>query len=84
MTLKNAGPLMIAIILYLVLMLAAQLVVTARPYGLYSGNDSANGGVAWEYGGVELRGDVGPFVCEYANGSHNPLATLLPGLTVDC
>ena len=48
--------------------------LTARVYDYPS-----SAGVAWDFGGVEWRGDSGIFVCYQF-----PLASLFPSLAVDC
>jgi len=57
---------------------------TARPYS------GLNAGIAWDFGGVEIRGTPGVFLCKAAYNPetgttwNNPLAPLFPGLVTDC
>lgn len=49
-----------------------------------------NKGVAWDWGGVEIVGDPGIFLCandyEPSTGQHwhNPLSDVWPSMVVDC
>lgn len=72
----------------LMLIVFLLLAITARPY-----SGSENAGIAWDFGGIEYRGDPGLFMC--AASGHmtgetwvqdwiNPLAPLFPSLIVDC
>jgi len=71
------------IILVLVLIIA----FFASNPRFYSG---LNAGIAWDVGGIEIKGNPGIFLCEGSLNPktgeywHNPLADLLPELVVDC
>ena len=68
----------------ILLVIALIVASLARPYS------GANAGVAWDWGGIEIKGDPGLFLCAASwnptNGVtwHNQLAQLFPSLVVDC
>lgn len=73
------------VVLFLIVVVLLISAFTAR---VYHGQGAV--GVAWDWGGIEIIGDPGFFICPgvYDFNSHtmwvNPLSKLLPNLVTDC
>jgi hypothetical protein len=73
------------IALYVTAALIIAALATSRPYS------GLNAGIAWDWGGVEIVGTPGLFICpaayDYPHKSfmwNRPLESLFPALVVDC
>lgn len=73
---------------HIVIMLIVIMLAIAANTRIYSGGWAI--GLAWDWGGVELIGEPGLFICPgvYDAGTEhftpNPMAPLFPDLLTDC